>query len=411
MGAYYNEIDPYAAEWLRRLIDAGHIAPGVVDQRDIRDVRPADLDGFTQCHFFAGVGIWSYALRLAGVSDNQPLWTASCPCQPFSAAGAGAGIDDERHLWPVIQWLAEQCRPEAILGEQVASKDGLNWFDIVSADMEAADYAIGAVNTCACGFGAPHIRQRLYFAAHDNRRFGHNGGPEWLADAPGIGSHGRGDSQPGNEPGSQQRSERLCDVDRLGNADGAGSLPSAHTGVHRGEESRGSRDGEPERPSPAIGVGNAQREGPQGHAGDGDHRDQPGRDNAGQERSAAAAGASERLADSHGQHGRPEREQRSGEQRQQPQDGRIGDRHTGPGPVNGPWADADWLHCRDGKWRPVRSGSFPLVTGAASRMGRLRAYGNGLCAEQAAGFIRAYMERDMVDLKQAPAGDLFEWGI
>lgn len=31
MTAYYNEIDPFAAEWLRELIKAGHIAPGEVD--------------------------------------------------------------------------------------------------------------------------------------------------------------------------------------------------------------------------------------------------------------------------------------------------------------------------------------------------------------------------------------------
>ncbi len=36
--AYYNEIDPYAAEWLRNLIKAELIAPGDVDERDIRDV-------------------------------------------------------------------------------------------------------------------------------------------------------------------------------------------------------------------------------------------------------------------------------------------------------------------------------------------------------------------------------------
>lgn len=27
-GAYYNEHDPYAAQWLRNLITAGHIAAG-----------------------------------------------------------------------------------------------------------------------------------------------------------------------------------------------------------------------------------------------------------------------------------------------------------------------------------------------------------------------------------------------
>ena len=66
MTAYYNEIDPYAASWLCNLIDAGHIAPGVVDTRSIEDIAPRDLDGFTQCHFFAGIGVWSYALRRAG---------------------------------------------------------------------------------------------------------------------------------------------------------------------------------------------------------------------------------------------------------------------------------------------------------------------------------------------------------
>ena len=66
MLAYYNEIDPYAAQWLRNLIEAGHIAPGIVDERSIEDVHPSDLRGFTQCHFFAGVGVWSLALRRAG---------------------------------------------------------------------------------------------------------------------------------------------------------------------------------------------------------------------------------------------------------------------------------------------------------------------------------------------------------
>ena len=32
MTAYYNEIEPYAAEWLRNLIAEGLIAPGDVDE-------------------------------------------------------------------------------------------------------------------------------------------------------------------------------------------------------------------------------------------------------------------------------------------------------------------------------------------------------------------------------------------
>lgn len=64
--AFYNEIDPYAADWLRNLIAGGHIAPGVVDTRSIEDIAPDELLGYTQVHFFAGIGVWSYALRLAG---------------------------------------------------------------------------------------------------------------------------------------------------------------------------------------------------------------------------------------------------------------------------------------------------------------------------------------------------------
>jgi DNA (cytosine-5)-methyltransferase 1 len=170
MSAYYNENEPYAAEWLRNLIRKDLIAPGEVDERDIRDVCPSDLKGYTQHHFFAGIGVWSYALRQAGWPDDRPVWTGSCPCQPFSAAGAGAGFADERHLWPHWFHLIGECNPPAIFGEQSASKAGLGWLDLVQADMEAADYAFGTLDLCSAGFRAPHIRQRLHFVAE---RVGH----------------------------------------------------------------------------------------------------------------------------------------------------------------------------------------------------------------------------------------------
>ncbi len=215
MSAYYNEIDPFAAEWLRELIKINAIAPGDVDERDIRDVKPEELKGYTQHHFFAGIGVWSRALRQAGWSDERPICTGSCPCQPFSAAGRGAGFFDERHLWPHWLHLVRELGFDTIVGEQVASKAGLAWLDLVSSDLEGEDYAFGAVDTCAAGFGAPHIRQRTYWMAHTKRDRQHRGGN--------IGSQGW--SKPSNSG----------ELERLANPNNTGSQGRLKRGNGSGE--------------------------------------------------------------------------------------------------------------------------------------------------------------------------------
>lgn len=308
-GSYYNEIDPFAAEMLRNLIKAGHVAPGDVDERSIEDVRPDDLRGYAQCHFFAGVGVWSYALRRAGYPDARPVWTGSCPCQPFSTAGKGAGFADERHLWPHFHWLIEQCRPPIVLGEQVASKDGLAWLDLVSADLEGSGYTSGAVDTCAAGFGAPHIRQRLYWVGHaiGARLEGHAG-------------HGHAES------GRAQQAGSVAPAGCVGGVEHASGI-----GWQRGQTTAPGN----EHDGPASGW-------PQGEYGPG-------------------------VTGAHWLH-----------------------QHA-TGPTNGHWRAADWLLCRDERWRPVEPGTCPLADGATARVGRLRAYGNSLNAAQAEGFIRAVM--------------------
>ena len=183
MTAYYNEIDPFAAQWLRNLIAAGHIAPGDVDERSIEEVSADDLKGYTQCHFFAGIGGWSYAARLAGWPDDQPMWTGSCPCQPFSTAGKRKGTDDERHLWPVFFELIRQCSPSIVFGEQVGKKPGLEWLDGVRFDLQMASYAFGAASLCASIAGYPE-RPRLFWVADANG--GRECGSTLYAEAPCI---------------------------------------------------------------------------------------------------------------------------------------------------------------------------------------------------------------------------------
>lgn len=169
MAAYYNEIDQFAVAWLRELIKAGLIADGEVDERSIVDVRPDDLRGFSQCHFFAGIGGWSCALRLARWSDERHVWTGSCPCQPFSVAGSNRGATDSRDLWPSWRELICQCRPPVVFGEQVEAAIAFGWWDRLCDDLEHAAYACAAVCLPAASVGAPHPRQRLYFVADTSR--------------------------------------------------------------------------------------------------------------------------------------------------------------------------------------------------------------------------------------------------
>ena len=134
---FYNEHDPKAAAWLRELIVMKLIPDGTVEERSMVDLKPEDLHGYKQHHFFAGIAGWPEALRLSGVPEDYPIWTGSCPCQPFSAAGKGLGTDDERHLWPAWFKLIDALRPPLIFGEQVASKAALGWLDGVFADLES----------------------------------------------------------------------------------------------------------------------------------------------------------------------------------------------------------------------------------------------------------------------------------
>ena len=161
MSVVYTDNDPFVCEWLRELVGRGHLGLGRVVEHDIRDLGEAA----PTLHAFCGIGGWPLALDYAGWPRDAPVWTGSCPCQPFSTAGRRKGTDDERHLWPAWRDLIEEHRPPVIFGEQVASPDGRSWLAAVQTDLEALGYSFGAADLCAAGVGAPHLRQRLYFVA------------------------------------------------------------------------------------------------------------------------------------------------------------------------------------------------------------------------------------------------------
>lgn len=370
--AYYNEIDDYAAEWLENLVRAGHIAPGVVDRRSIVDVRPADLAEFTQCHFFAGVGVWSLALRQAGWRDDQRVWTGSCPCQPFSTAGKGAGFDDERHLWPAWHYLIGECRPPVIVGEQVASKDALEWWDLVQADLEAEGYAAGAGDLCAAGIGAPHIRQRLWWVGYaDQGRSGRHAGAVLGAQS---------------SAGRRMRSE----LDGVEFAGAVGELADAPYERERANQSGRDR-GYGEQLAGAEPRGHSEHDGAVGELAYSGGAGLEGRPRAGgaDECVAGPCGLVGGLADDNGLVGA---QRRAEPRRGDPRSDALERPGLGGCGVAGFWANAEWIPCRDGKWRPVEPGTFPLAHGAPARVGRLRAYGNAIVAPLAAEWVRVVME-------------------
>lgn len=162
---FYCDNEPFCAAWLSNLITDGYLPAGIVDGRSITDVRSADLAGYKQAHWFCGIGGWSLALKLAGWPDDEPVWTGSCPCQPFSVAGKRQAHEDARDLWPAFFRLIAQCRPPVIFGEQVAGAIAHGWLDRICDDLEREGYAVGATVLPASSVGAPHIRQRLYWVA------------------------------------------------------------------------------------------------------------------------------------------------------------------------------------------------------------------------------------------------------
>jgi DNA (cytosine-5)-methyltransferase 1 len=346
---YFNEIDPHAAEWL------GNLWPGAsIDTRSIADVAGSDVAHVRRVHWFAGVGGWEYALRLAGWPAARPIWSGSCPCQPFSEAGKRKGTADDRHLWPEFLRLIAECRPATVVGEQVASNLGREWLARVRLDLEALGYAVGAADLCAPGtgedaegwlvrgdtsdagrwerivLGAPHIRQRLYWGAVRRDR--------GVAD-PGRQRGGEIWSEPGSDQSPPDiHHQRCCSDGRVGD-DGLGDPRQSRLAGRPG---------------------------------------QPGDD-------GSQLPAAERAG----------------------------------GATGSPWSSFDLIPCRDGRARRVESGTFPLVDGLPTRMGRgqsgvagvdrragrsrrrvaarnrtirLRGYGNAIVPQLAAVFIRAFMD-------------------
>jgi len=355
---YYNEFDQFAAAWLRELIKEGLIPQGDVDERSITEVLPADLKGYTQCHFFAGIGGWSEALRLAGWSSDRPVWTGSPPCQPFSSAGNRKGQSDERHLWPVFFNLIRECAPSAVFGEQVASAIRTSWFDDLQADMEREGYATAMAVLPACGVGAPHKRDRLFYVAH-----------RCVAYSDSVGLSERSSQVDGGRPKGEQGGSPVrdftgdCGQPSVTLADPDSERLNGIDPLLRGNQSR--RD---------------TQDSLQTHWGSQEHRSAVGDSQYnGQHESEVGRGFTE-ASDDYAQR-QDLSEQSSG-----------AGRPTQSGDLCH-WSDTYGVYCADKKVRPIPTESevFPLAHGISNRVGLLRGAGNAIVPQVAAEVVKAYM--------------------
>ena len=389
---YYNEWDSFAAEWLKELIKDGLIPDGEVDSRSIADVSPEDLKGFTQCHFFAGIGGWSRALQLAGWSADRPVWTGSPPCQSFSTAGKGKGKDDERHLWPVFFNLIRECQPPTVFGEQVAAAIRFGWLDDLQDDFEKEGYASAAVVLPAGGIGAPHKRERLFFVADSHS------------------SNRRSEQEPEQQARNQWRQSD-------GHSGIASSVADPHNERHewssedgrqaqRGVEHAGSLGvaySEPERLQGRLqGWKNQERQGISGHSG------RSGATNSLVNSNSDRSQQGNKTSETAGHRDTPDSanfwsESVGDTEHDGSYEAEIG-RSTGSSQAESGmlepersdslfWGSSEVIYCRDGKYRPIPTepALFPLADGIPNRVGLLRGAGNAIVPQAAAEIIKAYI--------------------
>ena len=373
---YYNEWDSFAAAWLKELIKDGLIPDGEVDSRSIADVEPSDLKGFTQCHFFAGIGGWSRALQLAGWSPDRPVWTGSPPCQPFSTAGKQSGKDDLRHLWPVFFNLIRECRPPTIFGEQVASAIRFGWLDDLQRDLEAEDYAAAAVVLPGGSVSAPHKRDRLFFVADSNNKRHERSSEDGRQAQRGFehsGSVSVADTTSGRHKQSEQFSNGCPSQGDKRQSDSSGNCESQRQLVADSSSNGQQRQREVGRPIDSE---------------ESSDREVDRAINDGRLGSSVSSCSEKPLGDT---------------EHDGSYEAKIG-RSTGSGEAKGGmlepersdslfWGSSEVIYCRDGKYRPIPTepALFPLANGIPNRVGILRGAGNAIVPQAAAEIIKAYM--------------------
>lgn len=119
-----------------------------------------------------GALIWDNVLTFDGRPWRRciDVFTGGFPCQPWSLAGLGLGVEDERWFFPQIGELIRQVDPEWVFLENVPALIAGGGLAIVLGTLADLGFdAVWGVFSCE-QLGASHKRKRVFILGHSRSR-------------------------------------------------------------------------------------------------------------------------------------------------------------------------------------------------------------------------------------------------
>lgn len=144
------------------------------------------------------------------------LLAGGVPCPPFSKAGKQLGDDDERDLFPEALRLVTECKPQAVMLENVRGLLDSVFDDYrakLIADLKKLGYIAEWRLINASDFGVPQLRPRVIFVALNKDAAEHFTWPSALVAPPPTVGEALFDLMASNAwGGARQWRERACDI-------------------------------------------------------------------------------------------------------------------------------------------------------------------------------------------------------
>lgn len=144
------------------------------------------------------------------------LFAGGVPCPPFSKAGKQLGKQDERDLFPDAIRLVAECRPHAVMLENVRGLLDSVFDDYrakIITDLQKLGYVAEWRLLNASDFGVPQLRPRVVFVAINKNAARYFNWPSAHSDPPPSVGAALFDLMAANGwRGAKQWRERACDI-------------------------------------------------------------------------------------------------------------------------------------------------------------------------------------------------------